>query len=236
METTILEDLGFTNAEIKIYLSLLELGESTAGPILDKSGLQNSVVHMTLHKLLEKGLISYVIKGKTKHYRATNPKNILKIIDEKKTQFQNILPELLSKQKTDEPQTVEIYEGFKGFKSMIQEFIKGAKKGDEYLFFSIYTKNLEDLDPVYNFYKEFDKERAKLGIITKGLAPIEIKEKFKGRKKIKFVRFPIPTNISIFKDKVILTPWEDKQVSFLISSRQLAENYRSYFYSIYNKK
>ena len=39
MDTKILEDLGFTNAEIKVYLALLELGSATAGPIIEKSGL-----------------------------------------------------------------------------------------------------------------------------------------------------------------------------------------------------
>ena len=54
MDTKILEDIGLSNAEIKVYLTLLELGTSTAGPILEKSGLQNSVVHMTLNKLIER--------------------------------------------------------------------------------------------------------------------------------------------------------------------------------------
>ena len=60
MDTKILEDIGLTNAEIKVYLALLELGSSTAGHILEKSGLQNSVVHMTLHKLIDKGFITFI--------------------------------------------------------------------------------------------------------------------------------------------------------------------------------
>ena len=42
MDTSILEDLGLTQAEIKVYVGLLELGSSSAGHILEKSGLQNS--------------------------------------------------------------------------------------------------------------------------------------------------------------------------------------------------
>ncbi len=54
MDVTILEDLGLTTAEIKVYIALLELGNSTAGPLVEKSGLQNSVVHRTLHSLIQK--------------------------------------------------------------------------------------------------------------------------------------------------------------------------------------
>ncbi|MDP7521026.1 MAG: helix-turn-helix domain-containing protein, partial [Candidatus Pacearchaeota archaeon] len=234
-DTSILEDIGLTNAEIKVYLALLELGNSTAGPILDKTSLQNSVVHMTLHKLVEKGFISFIKKGKIKHYRATDPKNIINFIEEKKTRFETILPELLIKQKKQETQEAEIFEGFKGFKNMLYEFIKDANKGDEYLFFSFYTKNHKDFEDVYNFYKEFEKERKRLGIKVKGIAPSNIKHMFKGRniKNILFLDVPIPMNISIFKNKVIFTPWEDKQVSFMIHSKQLAESFRNYFYSIW---
>jgi hypothetical protein len=52
---------------------------------------------------------------------------------------------------------------------------------------------------------------------------------------VKYVDFPIPLNISIVNDKIMFTPWEDKQVSFLIHSRQLAESFRRYFYSIFDK-
>ena len=237
MDTSILEDLGLTNAEIKIYIALLEIGDSTAGPILEKTGLQNSVVHMTLAKLVEKGFISFVIKGKVKHYQATNPQNIVKFIDEKKARFQTLLPELLGKQRKVEKQEAEVFEGLKGFKNLLYDSIKDGEKGDEYLFFSFYTENPDDFDNVYNFYAEFEKERRKLGLVVKGLAPRNIKDKFVGRnlKNIKFVDYPIPLNISVFQDKVIFTPWQDKQVSFLIHSRQLAESFRQYFYSIYNK-
>ena len=56
MDTQILTDIGLTQAEIKVYLSLLELGTSTAGPIIENSGLQSSVVFMTLTKLIKKDL------------------------------------------------------------------------------------------------------------------------------------------------------------------------------------
>lgn len=237
MDTSILEDLGLTNAEIKIYLALLELGTSTAGPVLEKTGLQNSVVHMTLRKLVEKGFVSFVKKGKVRHYQATDPRNITKFIEEKKARFEAILPELLVKQKKQEKQEAEVYEGFKGFKNMLYEFIEDAEKGDEYLFFSFYTENPDDFDNVYNFYADFEKERKKRGLVVRGIAPSAVKEKFKGRdiKNIKFVDFPVPMNISVFRDKVVLTPWEDKQVSFLIHSRQLAESFRRYFHSIWGQ-
>ncbi|MFA4820074.1 MAG: helix-turn-helix domain-containing protein [Candidatus Aenigmatarchaeota archaeon] len=237
MDVTVLEDLGFSNAEIKIYLALLELGTSTAGPVLKKSGLQNSVVHMTLGKMVEKGLVSFIKKGKVKYYQPADPKNILRIIDEKKKNFEDILPALLTRQTKQEKQEAEIFEGFTGFKNMMFDFIKNHKKGDEYLFFSFYSKE-RAFDNVFNFFRDFEKLREKRNIMGKGIVPVEIKDKFKGRnmKNLIFVNFPIPNGITVCGDKIaLLTHSEEKQISFLIHSHELAESFRIYFYSIWNK-
>jgi HTH-type transcriptional regulator, sugar sensing transcriptional regulator len=237
MDKQIFLKIGFTPAETKVYLALLEIGQTTAGKILDKTGLQNSTVHKVLNKLVQKGYASFIVKSKTHHYQATDPENLLKTIEERKNKFQSILPMLKVLQKPIEKQEAEVFEGFKGFKNLLYKSIEDAKKGDEYLFFSFYTDNPDDFDNVYNFYKEFEKERGKKGIKVRGIAPKSIKEKFKGRKikNVLFVDFPVPLNISIINNKVIMTPWEDKQISFLISSRQLANSFRQYFDSIWKQ-
>jgi len=48
MDTKILEDIGLTHGEIKVYITLLELGSSTAGAILKKAKIQNSVFHFNI--------------------------------------------------------------------------------------------------------------------------------------------------------------------------------------------
>ena len=117
MDTQILKDIGLSNAEIKVYLALLELGTATAGPILEKSKLQNSVVHMTLNKLVTKGFVSFIKEGQRNHYQATDPKHISEYIDEKKAQFEMILPELLGKQQlAKEKSEVTSFGGKKGIR------------------------------------------------------------------------------------------------------------------------
>ena len=93
MDTSILEDIGLSAAEIKVYLTLLELGPSTSGPIIDKSKLQSSVVHRVIKTLIEKGLVTFVKIGKDKQYQATSPENILNYVDLKRKRLAEILPE-----------------------------------------------------------------------------------------------------------------------------------------------
>lgn len=238
MDTSILEDIGLTNAEIKIYLALLEIGASSAGPIQKKSGLQNSVTHATLPHLAEKGLISFVKKGQRRIYTAKNPEQILKFIDEKRKKLEVLLPQLIAKQKPIEKQEAEVFVGLPGFKSMMYQFIEDAKKGDEFLFFAFHTKDKTIAKDAYDFYREFELTRQNIGVVSKGISPAELKPLFaEGHwKNLLYVDFPVLSNISIFKNKIIMTPWENKIISFMITSEQLADNYKEYFYSIWNKK
>jgi len=238
MDTSILEDLGLTNAETKVYLALLELGSTKAGRVIEETNLQNSVVHMTLHKLVNNGFATFIKKGKIKYYQSTDPSHILDFIEDKKTKFKEILPALLEKQKAKEKQEAEVYEGFKGLKTLLHEMIKDAKRGDEFIFFTFYTKNPDEFQQVFNYYKEFEKEREQKGIKVRGISPESIRNKYEGRnmENFVFVNYPIPLNCAVCNEIIMFTPWEDKKISFLIHSKQLSNQYRELFYSIWNKE
>ncbi|MEK6963021.1 MAG: helix-turn-helix domain-containing protein, partial [Nanoarchaeota archaeon] len=124
MDVSIFEELGLTAAEIRVYLTLLELGSSTAGPILEKSHLQNSVVHRTLHTLIEKGLINYILEGRRRIYQATDPENFIPYIDEKKRRFQEVLPSLKKRQQRSIPyEAATIYKGKRGIIEVYHKLI-----------------------------------------------------------------------------------------------------------------
>jgi len=129
MDTSILEDLGLTHAEIKVYIVLLELGSSSAGQILEKSQLQNSVMHRALNSLIEKGIISYILQGKKKIYQASNPENFHDFIEEKKKRFDELLPELKARQKTAKKAVVgEIFKGKKGITQLYTTLLNSGGK------------------------------------------------------------------------------------------------------------
>ena len=132
MDLSVLEDLGLTKAESKVYITLLELGSSTAGPILEKSSIQNSVVHRALNSLIGRGLINYVSEGKRKLYQATNPENFLNFIEDKKKRFEQILPDLKLKQKSQrKTENATVYKGIRGIKEVYNILINAG--GKEYL-------------------------------------------------------------------------------------------------------
>lgn len=61
MKTSALEDIGLTKAEITVYLSLLSLGTTTAGPIIRDAKLYPSIVYSALESLVTKGFVAFVM-------------------------------------------------------------------------------------------------------------------------------------------------------------------------------
>ena len=50
---------------------------------------------------------------------------------------------------------------------------------------------------------------------------------------LRFVSFPIPATIDIFQDKVLQITWGDKVLGILIESKEIAEDYRTYFEEVW---
>ncbi len=236
MDTTILEKIGLSKGEISVYISLLRFGETKVGNIIEKSGMASSAVHNSINTLIEKGLVSYIKKGKIKFYQAVPPKQILGFIDDKKKDFQKILPELETQQKkSKEKQDAEIFEGTRGIMAMLNILIEETKRGDEYLFFSVNVKEMNK--EIQEFFEMYDAKRKAKGLIVNGLAPKNLKKLFVKRKilKIKYVDFPIPSNISICKNRIAFFSWGEKPVGYLIKSKQIFEMYKEFFNKIWKK-
>ncbi len=107
MNTRILEEIGLTKTEIKVYLSLLKLGQSTTTNIIKESGIHASKVYEFLDKIKKKGLVSYVIKSNKKYFNASNPEGLRDFLKEQKERMEEqsievdgLIPELKSIQKS----------------------------------------------------------------------------------------------------------------------------------------
>jgi HTH-type transcriptional regulator, sugar sensing transcriptional regulator len=241
MKTEILEDMGLTTAEAKIYLALLKSGSTKSGKIIDSTKLQSSTVYHVLGSLLEKGLVSYVLQGKIKYFQATSPENFLSFLDEKKRKFLEILPQLkemedLSKQK----QTAKVYEGFNGVQTAFNDILTTMSKDEEYYFFQIMKKKLLD-DRIIMFFKNYHIKRAEKGIKVKGLTLRKSKNLvnniFKGIKntKIRYLDEFTPSGIVIYNNKVITVDWSNIPTAIVIESESISNSYKKFFLEKWKK-
>jgi sugar-specific transcriptional regulator TrmB len=231
MDVSILEDIGLSNAEIKVYIALLELGTSTAGPILDRSGLQSSVVFMTLNKLVDKGFVSFIKEGTRKHYQASNPNHIVDYINEKKERFEEVLPELLLKQETakEKPEVV-VFRNIRGVKELLMELLNSG--GNEHHTFGSTGDSLMLGEA---WWVRYHNMRVEKGIKAQLLFNESLKKwkaEFRyGKCEVRYTTegFEPLTETIIRNNKIGIIIWTEKPIGILIENSIAAKSYDQFF-------
>lgn len=241
MEISHLEKVGLSPNEVKVYLALLDLGNSLAGKISEKAGIHRRAVYDALNRLIEKGLVGFVIKSGKKYFEATNPEKLLKILKErgeeikrKEKTIQDILPDLISRYKqTKSKLEASIYRGKDGLKTVMELILKEKK---DWLSIGSTGKGPEVLP---YFLSGWHKRRLKLKIKYRGL----IVDTPRGRKRakefekiglaeIKFLPPEIknPQTIWIFGNKVaIILVSIEQPIVFLIDNKEIVDSFKDYF-------
>ena len=142
MDETLLEKLGLTRGEIKVYLALNKLGESTIGPIGKESKVSKSKMYDILDRLIEKGLVGYITKEGTKYFMANDPHMILEYIEKKENELGKIknevvtevLPQLMMQRASvSKKRVAEMYEGLNGIKAVREELMMTFKAEDTFM-------------------------------------------------------------------------------------------------------
>ena len=223
-----------TENEKQVYLALLQLGEVTASPILEKTGLQNSVFYRTIHRLMEKGFVSYILKGKIKHFKANSPELFISQLKERTEKLKEIIPKLKEFQKLSETKAeAEVFIGVKGIIAMYNLLIEDSKPHEKYYFFGpteeVFT---ETMAKVYIPFRKFREERK---IEVYGLMKKSLKGKVNRFKRTyeKYVDFLLPPNMAIFQDKIVMVSWGEIPTGILIKAKDIAEQYRELFLEIW---
>lgn len=242
METVVLEELGLTKNEVKIYIALLELGTTSAGDLIKKVGMHRAAVYNLIDILIDKGLVSYVIKSNRKYFEAQDPDRLLEYVDSKKQELEDkeinlkkLIPELKLRRKlSKEFQEGIIYKGKKGLKSIFEDVLKERKEW--YVFGA--AGRFKELFNVY--FKHFQDRRAELKIPLK-IIYNESTRKLRREKELKLseIRYLSEENITpsttyIYSDKVVLIVWSDDPMAFLIRSKEVANSYKIFFNLLWN--
>ena len=114
----VLQNYGLEEKEAKVYLALLKIGETTATRISEETDLDRTLMYQITNKLIEKGLVAYIIKNNVKYFSAADPEILIKNLKEKELDLKKALPNLKEIQKTIQKGIkIEIYRGRKGIKT-----------------------------------------------------------------------------------------------------------------------
>src|SRR3989338_1787828 len=246
-----LKKLGLTDGESRVYSSLLNLESSTVGPITKKSGVAYSKIYEVLQRLIEKGLVSFIIKDKTKYFQAIEPSRLREYLERKKEEIEenekilhDLLPKLNNLISEKNKQESEILLVEKGIMTAYDVLLSRAKTNSLLRF--LYMHNPLYDEKVYEFYygrvnynfKKInsiikEKNIEWIGVISEGNVGRKLGRPPKGIDQ-RYVSFPVPGNIDITDEAILITIWSSsKPIGILIQSEEVANSFKEYFDSVW---
>lgn len=233
-----LEEIGFTENEIQIYVVLLKLGTSTPAKIAEKTGFSRSYVYDALQRLLEKEMVNSVYIKNKKHFQATNPKQISELIKVKLNKIKSTIPKLLEFIKpTKEEIHVELHKGKYVYKVLLRDITSILKRKGEVLIYGIDDDVLIELDPYYlTHLKIYFSALKKKGIREK----VIVKENARTLKEAKTTEYKfLPkevignTAFEVYNNKVAIFLWGIPNYLILIENKEVANSYRKQFNTLW---
>lgn len=162
----ILKKLGLSESEALIYELLLEVGESEARDLVDKSGLGRGNVYNVLTLLQEKGL-ALSIEGKKTKFQAADPSVLHKLLESEmrkvsqlESQFAEALPGLASvfNLSTGKP-AIQIFEGLDGARKALWDSLDSKTEVLTYVDIAMVLRG-----PFRDINLDYVKERAKRNV------------------------------------------------------------------------
>ena len=246
MHETLLKEIGLTNGETKVYLSLTKLGESTVGPIAKEADVSLSKIYEILENLIKKGLVSHIVKNNTKYFLSTDPERIIDYLEEKKkditnseNQIKEILPSLKAqKEKNDKKSKATLYEGFRGIKSFYESVLRDSKSKEEILVIGLPKYATERYE---GYFLDWNKRRAKKGVKIKLLFNYNVRDLGKKREKVKLTevryltqKLVTPAWIFIYQKGVATIHLTKDPICTYIKDEEVVESYKNFFNLLWN--
>lgn len=248
--TSILAELGFDDAEVALYLTLLQNGPLPVAKLSKKLGSPRTTIYTMLARLTGRGLVRESARKGLKIYLAEPPDSVghlfsqqLRSLEEAHKQFLQILPELRAARapSTTAPR-LAIMDGKEGLQGLLKDML---------LYADITTcavwpikKMIEALSA--QFFDFHNRERIKRNIYTRAVWPhdesVAIETypfmgwgaEFKREVRIAPDSMSYALGYWIYADKVAFLSSARESYGFIIQSEELTKTLTSQFDLLWN--
>lgn len=243
MFNEILQQIGLSPNEAKIYETLLGLKEAGISEIASQANIYRRNVYDAIKRLIDKGLVFPILSKGENTYSPVEPHKLLELVREREKRFTDILPELQKQyEERKNCQEAYIYRGIEGFKNYMRDILRVGKDvcfvGGKLVWLSPSLKAFSE-----NFFKEAKKKKIKFyGIFdaeAKNQPPDDLKHFGPAYKKFLPPKYSSESAMIIFGDYVVtysdikLKKMGEDMTIFVLRDRHLAESYKKWFWFMY---
>lgn len=235
MEVKELMDIGLTMNQAKVYLELLRTPGQNPGRLSKKLSIDRSFMYGILNSLVNKGLVSSLVKENKKVFYPAAPENLLKEIEEKKSKTVNVVKKLKQiSQQAPEGELVSMYEGKAGLKAFVRDFLESD-------YFDTFGGGgkldiLEALKYEYPHYlKDLNKSKIKGRLITSPKNK-KIMDKIYKKSKVDIKTLPnLKSRVSftLFKNKTVIYSAKERPFVIVIDDKEISNSLKDYFENLW---
>lgn len=229
---TALKELGLSEHESLIYLSLLKLGGSAASTVAKDIGIKRTTVYALLKNLAEKGFVTLYHKKNKQLYYAEKPQRVVDYYEKKVKSFEAFIPSLETLSKKQAQMTgIRFIETIPELKKFYGDILKEYKNKKYHIIGD--AAAWENLAP--EFFVQFRKDRAKANTRTQLLLTSTSKttnpENSKLLREVKFLpkKYSFKSTIDIYKDKILIVSPEISSLAVVIEVPAMTDVFRAMF-------
>ncbi len=230
IEQKVLQDMGLSEIEAKVYLAVLELGNASVLEIAKKAQVKRPTCYLSLDNLFNKGFASKIQKKSTTLYTAEKPSILLNKFREKINNFKDLLPFFEAKFNKGSKPKIRYYEGKEELWNIYTKILFPAQ---EIYFFGTDVEKIMQVFPdlfeywIKNFIEKYKNSKE---IISHDKAGLDYVKKHGKQRPIKIM----PKDLPVFADSVItdnklFIVSLDNLFGVLIESEDLAKTYKNFF-------
>ncbi len=246
MNQKVLEELGLSPNEAKIYEALVERGESSISDIAIIPKIHRRNAYDVMERLINKGLCFQIFSNNENTYSAVDPDKLTELLAEKQERLVSILPGLKKKfHASFAAEEAYIYRGLEGQRNIWRDLLRVGQ--DSYFIgakAAWFDPNLEAGRAA--FFKEANRKKIKFIQLfdyeVKTQLP-DFPHRFPAELKYRFLPKKYSTNsaIHIFGDYVVtytgtsIGKIDENIVIFVLHSKDLAESYRTWFWHMWEQ-
>ncbi|MEK6825374.1 MAG: helix-turn-helix domain-containing protein [Nanoarchaeota archaeon] len=235
MVEEMLQKLGLSPVEIKVYLYLLKETTSYAGKISAETLLNRTNVYEALQRLLQKGLVASAQRNKVKWFEAQPPERLLalvavqdQVLKETTRQIISAIPLLKKTIKDGENElSVVTFIGKKGLRMLFEELL--AEKQNVFLI----AAELQFKKVLGPYFDLWHKKRAEQKTRQYSIFPLHMKNQLKKKALLnyRFVesRFTNPATTIICGNKCAFIHWEENPIAIRISNLGVVRSQKNHF-------
>lgn len=225
-------NIGFSEKEVLVYLSLLELGKRTVSPIARKSGINRTTVYDILESLISKGLVSISGKEPLQEYVAESPDKIVKMVEKEIQQkqielksAQELVPQLKSMHNVSNRPKIMFYEGTEGLEQVYDDTLNSHEP----------IRGIANVNEMHaglpEYFPKYYKRRAQKGLNIKAILSANEegkkisandKEELRDTAFIPADKFKFIPEIDIYDNKVMIASWRER-LGIIIESQEIAD-------------